>query len=139
MPKPYSQDLRERVVAAVSGGKTRHAVAAQFAVSVSSAVRWVQRWQASGEVAAKPTGGSISPLEQHEGELRALVAEQADLTLDEYCAVLRERGIATSRVSLHRFFERHELSFKKKSARQRATASRRGRSTRALARGSARP
>ena len=100
MPKPYSQDLRERVVAAVAGGKTRHAVAAQFAVSVSSAVRWVQRWQASGEVAAKPTGGSISPLEQHEAELRALVAEQADLTLDEYCAVLHERGIATSRVSL---------------------------------------
>lgn len=113
MPKPYSQDLRERVVGAVAGGQSRHAAAAQFKVSVSSAVRWMQRWQASGEVAAKPTGGSSSPLQQHEGELRALVAEQPDLTLDEYCAVLRQRGIATSRVSLHRFFERHEFSFKK--------------------------
>ena len=139
MPKPYSQDLRERVVAAVAGGKTRHAAAAQFAVSVSSAVRWVQRWQADGEVKAKPTGGSISPLEQHEAELNALVREQADLTLDEYCAVLRERGIATSRVSLHRFFERHDLSFKKNSARQRTRARRRGRGTRALATGSAQP
>jgi transposase len=138
MPKPYSQDLRERVVAAVAGGQTRHAAAAQFKVSVSSAVRWAQRWQASGEVAAKPTGGSTSPLEQHEAELRALVKDQADLTLDEFCVVLRERGIATSRVSLHRFFARHELSFKKNPARQRATASRIGRSARALATGSAR-
>ena len=139
MPKPYSQDLRERVVAAVVGGQTRYAAAAQFKVSVSSAVRWVQRWQATGEVAAKPTGGSTSPLEQHEGELRALVEERADLTLDEFCAVLRDRKITTSRVSLHRFFERHALSFKKNSARQRARASRRGRSPRALAAGSARP
>lgn len=113
MPKPYSQDLRERVIAAVVGGQTRHAAAAQFKVSVSSAVRWVQRWLAAGEVAAKPTGGSISPLEEHEAELRALVKAQPDLTLDEFCAVLRERQIATSRVLLHRFFGRHELSFKK--------------------------
>ena len=72
MPKPYSRDLRERVLAAVAGGKSRHAAAAQFAVSPSSAIRWVQRWQASGEVAAKPTGGSTSPLEKHEGDLMAL-------------------------------------------------------------------
>jgi transposase len=133
MPKPYSQDLRERVVAAVAGGKSRHAAAAQFAVSASSAIRWVRRWQASGEVSAKPTGGSTSPLEKHEGDLLALAKEQPDLTLDEFCALLRERAIATSRVSLHRFFERHELSFKKNSARQRARTRRRGRSARALA------
>jgi len=139
MPKPYSQDLRERVVAAVAEGKTRHAAAAQFKVSVSSAVRWMQRWEASGTVAAKPTGGSTSPLEQHEAVLRAVVEEQPDLTLDEFCAVLGERKIATSRVSLHRFFERHELSFKKNAARQRTRARRRGSSARALAAGSARP
>jgi transposase len=138
MPKPYSQDLRERVIAAVAGGKTRHAAAAQFKVSVSSAIRWVRRWETTGAVAAKPTGGSTSPLEPHEAELRALVEEQPDLTLDEFCAVLRERKIATSRVSLHRFFERHAVSFKKNSARQRATAPRRGQSARALAAGSAR-
>jgi transposase len=127
MPKPYSQDLRERVVAAVAGGKSRPAAAAQFRVSVSSAIRWVQRWQATGELAAKPTGGSTSPLEKHEAELHALVEERADLTLDEFCAVLREREIVTSRVSFHRFCERHALTFKKNSARQRARAPRRGR------------
>lgn len=137
MPKPYSQDLRERVVAAVAGGQTRRAAAKHFKVSVSSAIRWVQRWQATGSVAAKPTGGSTSPLEQHEGELLALAGEQPDLTLDEFCAVLRERKIATSRVSLCRFFARHQLSFKKNPACQRARARRRGRSARALAAGPA--
>jgi transposase len=113
MPKPYSQDLRERVVGAVAGGLTRHAAAQQFRVSISSAVRWAQRWQESGEVAAKPTGGSTSPLEEHAAVLSALVKEQPDLTLDELCVVLRGREIATSRVSLHRFCVRHGLSFKK--------------------------
>jgi transposase len=137
MPKPYSQDLRERVVAAVAGGKSRHAAAVQFAVSPSSAIRWVQRWQGSGEVAAKPTGGSTSPLEKHQAELLALADAQPDLTLDEFCTVLRERAIATSRVSVHRFFARHELSFKKNSARQRARTRRCGRAARPLAAGPA--
>ena len=133
MAKSYSEDLRERVIQVVEAGATRHAAAVQFRVSVSSAIRWVQRWRASGEIAAKPRGGSDSPLEDHEAVLLALAAEQPDLTLDEFCAVLRARQIETSRVSIWRFFHRHDLSFKKNSARQRAGARRRGRGTRALA------
>ena len=139
MPRPYSQDLRERVIAAVLAGQSRHAAAKHFQVSASSAIRWLQRWQATGEVAAKPTGGSTSPLAEYEAELLALAKEKPDLTLDEFCAVLDERKIATSRVSLHRFFARHQLSFKKNPARQRAGARRRGRGTLALAAGSAQP
>lgn len=137
MPKPYSEDLRQRVIDAVEAGATRHAAAARFKVSVSSAIRWMQRWQASGEIAAKPRGGSDSPLEGHEAVLLALATEQPDLTLDEFCAVLRVREIATSRVSIWRFFGRHGLSFKKNRARQRAGARRRGPGARALAAGSA--
>ncbi len=112
---------------------------ARFKVSVSSAIRWVQRWQVSGETAAKPRGGSTSPLEDHEAVLLSVAAEQPDLTLDEFCSVLRQREIATSRVSLCRFFGRHGFSFKKNRARQRAGARRRGRAARALAAGSAQP
>lgn len=137
MPKAYSQDLRERVIKAVAAGQTRHAAAARFKVSVSSAIRWVQRWQASGATAAKPRGGSTSPLEDHEAVLLVLAGEQPDLTLDEFCVVLRQHEIATSRVSLCRFFGRHGLSFKKNRARQRAAARRRGRAARTLAAGSA--
>jgi transposase len=139
MPRAYSQDVRERVIAAVVGGQSRHAAAKHFQVSASSAIRWLQRWQATGEVAAKPTGGSTSPLQEYEAELLALAKEKPDLTLEEFCAVLDKRKIATSRVSLHRFFARHQLSFKKNPARQRARARRRGRGPRALAARSARP
>jgi transposase len=45
MTKAYSEDLRERVIAAVESGAMRRAAAAQFKVSVSSAIRWVRRWQ----------------------------------------------------------------------------------------------
>jgi transposase len=137
MTKAYSEDLRERVIAAVEAGATRRAAAAQFKVSVSSAIGWVQRWQTDWAIAAKPRGGSVSPLEDHAAALAGLVAEQPDLTLDEFCAVLQEREIATSRVSVWRFFSRHGLSFKKNSARQRAGARGRGRGAAALARGSA--
>jgi len=97
MAKPYSQELRERVVAAVEAGATQQAAGDRFGVSDSSAIRWVQRWRSSGELAAKPRGGGISPLEAHAAMLLSLVAEQPDLTLDEGCVLLRERRVITSR------------------------------------------
>ena len=133
MAKAYSEDLRERVIQAVEAGATRHMAAMHFKISASSAIRWVARWRASGEIAAKPRGGSASPLDDHQGVLLALAGEQPDLTLDEFCAALRERKIASSRVAIWRFFDRHGLSFKKNRARQRAAARRRGRGARALA------
>ena len=63
MSKPYSEDLRERVVAAVEGGLSRRQAAEVFDVGVSSVIRWVQRFRATGSVAAKPMGGDHrSPL-----------------------------------------------------------------------------
>lgn len=43
MSKAYSLDLRERVVDTVEAGASRHETAERFEVSVSSAIRWVQR------------------------------------------------------------------------------------------------
>jgi transposase len=42
MPKAYSLDLRERVVRFVEGGRSRHAAAAHFQVSVSFVVNLVK-------------------------------------------------------------------------------------------------
>jgi len=83
MSKPYSLDLRERVVDTVEAGASRHEAAERFEVSVSSAIRWVQRRMKFGSVAAKPIGGSISPLETHAAWLLNLIAKRPDLTLDE--------------------------------------------------------
>ena len=111
MPKPCSLDLRMRLLEAVIAGATRREAADCFDVSASSAVKWLQRWQETGSVAAKPTGGSISPLEEHADWLLALISKQSDLTLDEVVAAMRKRRIAGSRSAVWRFFKRHNISW----------------------------
>ena len=117
MSKPYSQDLRVRLIESVECGATRREAAERFEVSASSAVRWVQRWVGTGSTAAKSSGGSTSPLERHAEWLLELVAEQPDLTLDEVAAAMHKRRIAGSRTAVWRFFARHKITFKKKTMR----------------------
>ena len=113
MPKPYSWDLRERVIRAVEAGASRHEAAAAYDVSPSSAIRWVASWRRTGRIAAKPMGGKRSPLETHKRWLLALVAVEPDLTLQEIRGKLRRRGIVVSASSVWRFYDRHGISFKK--------------------------
>ena len=115
MTKPYSADLRVRVVEAVDEGATRQEAAERFGVSVSSAVRWHQVWRHEGAIGAKPYGGSRSPLEDHAEALLAVIEEHPDLTLDEIVAVMRKRQIPGSRTALFRFLARHAVTLKKKS------------------------
>ena len=108
MARPYSQDLRECVVASVASGRTCRATAVLFGVSVASVVKWSQRWRASGSAAAKPMGGQ-RPL-QLKGErawLLAWIAEKPDLTLRAVVAELAERGTPASYGAVWRFFQ-HE-------------------------------
>ena len=132
MPKPYSQDLRERVVRAVEAGASCHEAAATFEIGVSSAIRWVAQFRQSGSVAAKPMGGKRSPLDAHKDWLLALIVAGPDLTLQEIRARLAARGILVAASSVWRFCDRAGLTFKKKSARDRAGAQRRTRGTRAV-------
>lgn len=121
----YSPDLRVRVVEAVEEGATRHEASERFGVSVSSAVRWHQAWRHEGRCAAKPCGGSRSPLDDHAEEIIALIEEQRDRTLNEIVVAMHKQKIPGSRTALHRFLERHGITLKKSSARFRAGASRR--------------
>jgi len=73
MPKPYSQDLRMRVVEAVEGGASRREVAELYGLSPSVVVLWMQRWSDTGNLEAKPSGGSVSPLDQHVHFLLGLI------------------------------------------------------------------
>lgn len=121
MARPYSLDLRERVIARIEAGETRSAAAAHFAVSAPSAIRWAQRKLDTGEIAAKPMGGtrplSLAP---YRDWLLARIVEKPDLTLRGIQAELIERGISTSYGAVQRFFKAERISFKKKPARKRA-------------------
>jgi len=129
MPKAYSRDLRERVIAAVETGASRREAAERFEVSVASAVKWLQRWCKERSAAPRPRGGSVSPLEEFAAEILNLIAQQPDLTLVETVAELRKRRIKTSRSSLWRFLDRHNITLKKSPASGRTAARRCGAST----------
>jgi transposase len=122
MARPYSQDLRVRVIEAVEGGASRREVAELYRISPSVVVIWMQRWTATGSTEAKPSGGSTSPLDEHSEFLLGLTVEQPDMTLDEIVAAMARAGIAGSRTAVWRFYERHDISFKKKSVRGGAKA-----------------
>ena len=101
MARPYSVDLRERVVRAVEAGASCRAAAAKFAVSVSFVVKLMQRWRRRGTVAPDRYGGwKRSPLSAHADRVLALVAARPDLTLEELrggLAAERRRGPAARR------------------------------------------
>jgi transposase len=127
MPKAYSGDLRKRVIEAVETGASRREAAELFEIDPSSAVRWVRCWNETGRCEPKPRGGSTSPLEQHTEQILTLVAEQPDLTLEEIVAELGRWRIPTSDSALSRFFQRHDITFKKKESAGGGTGARRRR------------
>jgi transposase len=122
MPKPYSTDLRERAVEAVENGASRREAAEIFRVGISSVIRWCQSWSETGSVVPKRAGGSVSPLEEHSDWILGLIAKQPDLTIKEILIAMRKERIFGSQSALQRFFARHDVSFKKNSARSRAKA-----------------
>ena len=60
MPAPYSGDLRRRVAAAVAQGASARSVAGPFDISVSAAIRWVQRWRTGGHAEAGAWAATIA-------------------------------------------------------------------------------
>jgi len=115
MGRPYSEDLRERIVRTVEAGASRRATARQFAVSVSCVVKLVQRWRRSGTVAPGQMGGwKEYALAGHEARVRALVAARPDMTLDELREALAQEGIAVGRSSVGRFLRARRLTLKKR-------------------------
>ena len=115
MAKPYSDDLRERVVSAVEGGSSRHGAAGQFAVSVSFVIKLMQRFHATGSFKPGDFGGHKEPkLAQHEAVVRELVKQTPSATLLELRKKLSERGVEVGKSSIDRFLKRLQISYKKK-------------------------
>ena len=122
MAKGYSKDLRVRAVSIVETGESAREAARLLNVGASTAIRWIERWTTTGSIDAMPgTGHSRSPLEQYRQWLLDLVAAEPDLTLKEIRARLKsEKRLKTGTTSIWRFYERHDITFKKNSARRRA-------------------
>ena len=115
MPGPYSQDLRDRVASAISGGSSARAAAKRFSISESTAIRWAQRLSAEGHAKARAMGGDRrSRLTEHRVTVLTLVAHKPDLTLAEIRGELTERhGVTVGLGTVWRFLAAHDITLKK--------------------------
>jgi transposase len=120
MAKPYSVDLRERVVARVMAGETIRSVALTFGVSDSSVVKWSQRYRATASVAPSPMGGRRHfVLAGQRVWLLERIALDPSVTLRGLQAELAERGVDVSYGAVWDFVHAEGLSFKKNRATRR--------------------
>ncbi len=102
--RPYSEDLRWRVVAAVEGGMERAEAVRVFAVSLPTIKRWLKRRRETGDLAPRPVPG---PPAVKEGALLAALPDRlaacSDATLDEHCSWWREAsGVEVSAATMSR-------------------------------------
>lgn len=116
MRKPYSLDLRERVVGAVeTGGMSRRQAAAHFEVSVTAAINWVKRYCRTGSVAPSQIGG-YKP-KKISGAWRNWLIERCrekDFTLRGLVAELGERGLKVDYRAVWNFVHAEKLTHKKR-------------------------
>ncbi len=134
MAKPYSMDLRERVVSAVEeSGLTRRQAASRFGVGVSTAINWVRRYRETGSVAPGQIGGH-KPKAIRGADRDWLVGriKEGDFTLRGLVAELAERGLKVDYRTMWNFVHAEKLSFKKNRGRQRTRSSRRRAPARAV-------
>jgi transposase len=118
MVRPLSNDLRERVVAAVLSGETCRSVAVRFGIAVSSVVKWSQRHRATGSVAPGKMGGHRKRvLEPHRAFIMERIAQTPHLTLHRLKDELAARGVRVSHNAVWLFVRREGLRFKKNAAR----------------------
>jgi transposase len=123
MPKPYSQDLRDRVIDAVERGEmSRRAAARRYEISESVAIKWLERLERNGSRAPGGHGGHrASKLMPHRDFLEAARAEKSDITLQALCdRLLTERGVKADTSMMSRFFRRIGVTFKKRPSSRKS-------------------
>jgi len=128
MTRPYSLDLRERVVAAVEvEGLSRHQAAARFGIAVSTAVHWVRRHRTTGSLAPSKIGGyKLKTLRGEHADWLIARCLEKDFTLKQLVEELDQvRGLKVDIRSVWEFVHAQGLSFKKKRVRQGAGPARR--------------
>lgn len=117
MPKAYSQDLRDRVIAAVEAGTMScRAAGRRFGVSESAAIKWLERYRRDGARGPVGRGGHRrSVLLPHRDFLEAVRTEKPDITLEALGRrLLAERGVKADTSMLSRFFRRIGITLKKR-------------------------
>ena len=116
MARPYSLDLRERLLQARDAGLAPVEIERTFGISTRTQRRWVTQQRTTGTLAPRSSPGRparITPL--HLPALRSQVAAHADATLAEHCArFATDQGISVSRATMSRQLAKLGLPLKKR-------------------------
>jgi transposase len=116
MGKPYSDDLRERVVAAIESGHTREEVAELYNMALSTIGGFIKRKRETGSVSPDKFGGyKTFSLEPHSDLVKELLAEQPDRTLAELRDCLAKEQVTVSQSAIFRFLHHINRTFKKRA------------------------
>lgn len=117
MAGPLSDDLRERVCAAVAGGLSGRQAGKRFKVSASSVSRRRRRLRDTGSGSPDALGGDrrSERIEAHAELLLARMGAEPDTTLEEYqVALAMKTGERFALSTIWRFFDRHDITHKKR-------------------------
>lgn len=118
MGKPYSDDLREPVVAAMERGMSCRAAADLFGIAPSTAGNWHRLYRQRQSVSARPMGGDRrSKLLDYADRFEAWLVGDEHETLWDVKDSLASLGVETSYQAVHRMAHKLGLSFKKKHIR----------------------
>jgi transposase len=116
MGKPYSLDLRERVVAALESGMSTRQAAARYSVSIAAVGEWGRLKRSQGDVRpakqGKPPG---SVLDAHAEFILGVLSEKPDTTLEEMVSRLAaERDVVVVWTTVWKFLDRRGQTHKKR-------------------------
>ena len=126
--KPYSKDLRLKVLAAVDRGMPREEVVRVFGVSAPTVRRYLRLRRETGDVEPRPVPGPPARKGRRlEERLPAQTKANPDLTLQEHCELFEDtEGIGVSTATMSRAFGRLGLPLKKSPSRPQSATRRRG-------------
>lgn len=131
--KPYSNDLRQRVVQAYEKKEgSQRELARRFQVSLNFVYRLLKRFRQTGRVEPQPHGGGNPPKIQGAAlsGVRRLVEKTPDATLKELCEQLKRRHrVAVRTATVHRVLQREKLTRKKKRSAPRSRIRKRSKSS----------
>lgn len=118
MGKPYSMDLRERVIWAHEQGQARGEIASRFEISLSTVGRYIRLKRTAGSVAPGKFGGHKGyALADYEALIRGWIDECSHMTLQEIRSRLKEeKKRSVSLGAVFNFLRYLELPYKKNAA-----------------------
>ena len=116
MAKPYSSDLRERVVDAVEReGMSHRGAAVRFGVGIKTAIDWVRQYRETGRLFALAMGGQRpKKLVGAHREWLLQRCRERDFTLRGLVGELAQRGLSVDYRVVWAFVHAEKLSHKKR-------------------------